>query len=60
MGNELKDLLKNLVDKTNFRVFPIAQKDLLHDGWVYPEKYDLKQGRFKAGSYYGNKWNSKF
>ena len=37
-GNELKDLLKNLVDKTNFRVFPIAQKDLLHDGWVYPRK----------------------
>ncbi|AUB54921.1 hypothetical protein BK007_02050 [Methanobacterium subterraneum] len=60
VGNELKDLLKNLVDKTNFRVFPIAQKDLLHDGWVYPEKYDSKRGRFKAGSYNGNKWNSKF
>ena len=49
-GKELKELLKNLVDKTNFRVFPISQEDLLHDGWVYPENYDLNRGRFKAGS----------
>ena len=29
------------------------------DGYIQ-EKYDLKRGGLKAGSYYGNKWNSKF
>jgi hypothetical protein len=57
-GGEITELVKNVVSTTDYRVFPIIQKDLLEDGWEYPDDY--KNGGFKAGSYGGNKWGGKF
>ncbi|MCX6822144.1 MAG: Eco57I restriction-modification methylase domain-containing protein, partial [Candidatus Aenigmarchaeota archaeon] len=54
----ITELIKNIVKKDDFRVFPITQEDLLEDGWEYPEDY--KNGRFKAGNYEGNKWGGKY
>jgi len=59
MGKNITEFVKNVVNTNDFRVFPILQKDLLEDSWEYPEDYNKKQGRFKAGSYEGNKWGSK-
>jgi len=56
----LTELVKNVVKTNDYRVFPILQEDLLEDGWEYPENYDKKNGKFKAGSYAGNKWGGKF
>jgi len=57
---ELVDLVENVVNTNDYRVFPVTQKDLLEDGWGYPEDYDKSKGRFKAGKYEGNKWGGKF
>jgi len=57
-GGEITELVKNVVSTTDYRVFPVIQKDLLEDGWEYPDDY--KNGGFKAGSYGGNKWGGKF
>lgn len=57
-GVGLTDLVKNVVKTNDYRVFPIIQEDLLEDGWEYPENY--KNGRFKTGSYEGNKWGGKY
>lgn len=57
-GAELKDLIKNIVSESDFKVFPIYQKDLLNDGWVYPK--NSSPYNFEKGHYNGNKWNVKF
>lgn len=57
-GEGITELVKNVVKTPEYRVFPVLQKDLLEDGWEYPEHY--KNGRFKAGQYSGNKWGSKY
>lgn len=54
----ITELVKNVVSTNDYRCFPIVQEDLLEDGWEYPENY--KNGRFKAGSYEGNKWGGKY
>jgi hypothetical protein len=59
-GRGITELVKNVVKTDDYRCFPITQEDLLEDGWEYPENYDEKKGRFKAGSYEGNKWGGKF
>jgi len=59
-GESITDFVKNVVKTDNYRVFPIVQADLTEDGWEYPEDYDNKQGRFKAGEYQGNKWGGKY
>ena len=53
-GKDLKELVKNIFETDDFKVFPVIQKDLLRDGWIYPEK------KKTSGFYNGNKWNSKF
>ncbi|MBS3152640.1 Eco57I restriction-modification methylase domain-containing protein [Candidatus Woesearchaeota archaeon] len=55
---EIIELVKNVLKTDDYRVFPIIQEDLLEDGWEYPESY--KNGRFRAGSYEGNKWGGKY
>src|SRR3989344_2853685 len=57
-GEGITELVKNVVSTNDYRIFPIIQEDLLEDGWEYPESY--KNGRFKAGSYEGNKWGGKY
>ncbi|MCW3130527.1 MAG: Eco57I restriction-modification methylase domain-containing protein [Methanophagales archaeon] len=57
---DLTELVENVVDTDDYRVFPVLQKDLLEDGWEYPAGYDRGRGKFKAGSYGGNKWGGKF
>ena len=57
-GKEITDLVKNVVSTNDYRIFPTLQEDLLEDGWEYPENY--KNGRFKSGSYEGNKWGGKY
>jgi hypothetical protein len=57
-GKEITDLVKNVVSTNDYRIFPTLQEDLLQDGWEYPENY--KNGRFKSGSYEGNKWGGKY
>jgi len=59
-NRELVELVENVVNTTDYRVFPVMQSDLLEDGWEYPEDYDKSKGRFKAGKYEGNKWGGKF
>lgn len=58
-GNDIIELVKNLVKKQDYRVFPVIQGDLLEDGWKYPKNYQKKK-RFSAGAYNGNKWGAKF
>ncbi|MFH1585159.1 MAG: Eco57I restriction-modification methylase domain-containing protein, partial [archaeon] len=57
-GQVITELVKNVVKTDDYRVFPTTQEDLLEDGWEYPEDY--RNGRFKAGSYEGNKWGGKY
>ncbi len=58
IGKELTELVNNIVNENDYRVFPIIQEDLLEDGWEYPDKYRGK--RFNEGQYAGNKWGGKF
>ena len=57
-GYRITELVKNVVNTSDYRVFPIIQEDLLEDGWGYPDDY--KNGRFKVGRYEGNKWGGKY
>jgi hypothetical protein len=59
-GESITDLVKNVVQTLDYRVFPVVQEDLLEDGWEYPEGYDVARGMFKAGKYVGNKWGGKY
>jgi len=59
-GNELIELVKNVVETQDYRVFPIIQEDLLEDGWKYPQKYNNNNDRFQKGNYEINKWGSKY
>ena len=59
-NTDLTELVENVVDTADYRVFPVLQEDLLEDGWEYPAGYDRGRGKFKAGSYGGNKWGGKF
>lgn len=54
----ITELVKNVINTSDYRVFPIIQEDLLDDGWEYPDDY--KNGRFKLGNYEGNKWGGKY
>jgi len=55
-GGNLTDLIENIVQTDECRIFSITQEDLLEDGWEYPEEYDRDKGRFGRGRYIGNKW----
>ena len=55
---DLPNLVQNLVNRIDYRVFPIIQEDLLQDGWEYPNQFQGK--RFAEGSYEGNKWGGRF
>ena len=57
-GEEITQLIGNVVETDTYRCFPIVQEDLLEDGWEYPENY--KNGRFKEGNYGGNNWGGKY
>ena len=59
-GGELIDLVENIVQMNECRIFPVMQEDLLEDGWEYPEGYDHDKGRFRKGKYTGNKWGGKY
>ncbi|MDI3544145.1 MAG: hypothetical protein PWQ28_426 [Candidatus Woesearchaeota archaeon] len=59
-GETITELAKNVKTTQDYRIFPMLQEDLLEDGWEYPEGYDKKKGRFKAGGYAGNKWGGKY
>jgi hypothetical protein len=59
-GENITQLIKNIVNSEDYRCFPILQEDLLEDGWEYPENYDRGLGKFKNGVYGGNRWGSKF
>ena len=59
-GKGITELVKNVVKTDDYRCFPIIQEDLLEDGWEYPEEYNHKKSRFKAGNYGGNKWGGKY
>jgi len=53
-------LVKNVKVTQDYRVFHILQEDLLEDGWEYPEGYNKVKGKFKVGTYVGNKWGGKY
>ena len=55
---DLTGLIQNLVNKIDYKIFPIVQEDLLQDGWGYPDQFHGK--RFTEGSYEGNKWGGRF
>lgn len=58
-GDAIIELVKNVINTNDYRVFPVIQEDLLEDGWKYPKIYNYKS-RFQKGSYEGNKWGSKY
>jgi len=52
---------KQIQKTPEYRVYPISQRDLLEDGWEYPENYDInKEGRLARGYYAGNKLGGKY
>ncbi len=55
-GSEIVDIIENIIRTEDYRVFPITQKNLLEEGWVYPDNYKKSEGFFKKGSYNGEKW----
>jgi hypothetical protein len=57
-GEEITQLVGNVVETNDYRCFPIVQDDLLEDGWEYPENYNNK--RFREGNYGGNNWGGKY
>ncbi|EQB65009.1 MAG: hypothetical protein AMDU2_EPLC00013G0001, partial [Thermoplasmatales archaeon E-plasma] len=57
-GKNITELVNNVVNENDYRVFPIVQEDLLEDGWEYPDRYSGK--RFGTGTYGGNKWGGRF
>ncbi|MFH8039239.1 MAG: DNA methyltransferase [Candidatus Aenigmatarchaeota archaeon] len=59
-GGKIYDLVYNIEESENYKVFSIYQEDLLEDGWEYPEGYDKSKGKFKEGNYVGNKWGGKY
>ncbi|MFH7880946.1 MAG: DNA methyltransferase, partial [Candidatus Aenigmatarchaeota archaeon] len=59
-GGKIYDLVNNIEENENYKVFSIYQEDLLEDGWEYPEGYDKSKGKFKEGNYVGNKWGGKY
>ena len=59
-GVDILNLIENPVSTLNYKVFPVLQGDLLEDGWIYPDSYNKKDGRFIKGIYGGNKWGGKF
>lgn len=58
-GKDIRELVKNVINGIDYRVFPVIQEDLLEDGWNYPEDTENTK-RFKTGSYEGNKWGAKY
>jgi len=56
----ISELVKNLVNENDYRVFPILHADLLEEGWEYPEEYERKGARFDRGKYAANKWGGKY
>jgi len=47
----------------DFRVYPKEQKQLLEEGWEYPEEAPEEQRKtfqFNIGKYAGNKWGGKY
>ena len=58
-GNDLVELVKNVVKTSDYRIFPVVQEDLLQEGWEYP-KNPKNKGKFKSGSYESNNWGGKF
>ena len=54
-GSEITEIIGNIIKTENYRVFPISQKNLLEEGWVYPENYKKSEGFFKKGLYNGQR-----
>lgn len=55
------DQTKNIKSNNDFRVYPISQKELLDEGWEYPEGYGSEKERnFKRGKYIGSMWGSRY
>lgn len=48
----------DIYDNSHLRSVKISQKNLLEDGWDYPE--DFEGDPFSKGSYHANKWGGKF
>ena len=59
-GNKITELMDNIFEHNDYRIFPIIQEDLLEEGWKYPDTYDGKMGKFKKGNYKFNKWGGKY
>lgn len=57
-GHELTELVQNVDETNDYRLFPVFQEDLLEDGWNYTNP--KKSKKFSSGSYGGNKWGSKY
>ena len=57
---KITELVENVVEKTNYRVFPVVQKDLLESGWNYPKNCDKEKNKFKTGTYKTGHWGIKY
>jgi len=54
---------EDVLTTDDFRVYPKEQKQLLEEGWEYPEEMKEEQKKlfqFKIGKYAGNKWGGKY
>lgn len=55
------ETIDKIENSPDYRVFSASQRELLAEGWEYPEDYDdVKEGRFRRGQYEGNKWGGKY
>jgi hypothetical protein len=62
-SDNLIEIEKATTPKTTdkYRVYPARQRELLEEGWEYPEGLDTsKIDRFSLGKYVGNKWGGKY
>lgn len=54
-------LFPQVLNTSEFRVFPLKQEKLLEEGWEYPEEAEKKEAYgFNVGKYTGNKWGGKY
>jgi hypothetical protein len=54
---------EEVLSTDDFRVFPKTQKDLLEEGWEYPDDIGEEQKKtftLLKGKYTGNKWGGKY
>jgi len=55
------ETVSSLENTSDYHVYPLTQRELLSEGWDYPEDYEeAKEEEFKCGKYEGSKWGGRY